>query len=258
VDFFRLTVADGIGTVTMDRPPVNAMNRQFYREMRDMFAGFEDREDIRVVILTSGSSRAFLAGADIKARLDPAEGPRDGHHTTDDLDHQRLARQAFWAVFDCPVPVIAAVDGPALGAGLAVIACCDIVISSPRGTFGLPEINVGLLGGGSFLLRLVGPARMRQALYTGAPISAAEMLERGAIADVVPADQLAQRAHGLAATIAAKSPVAIRLAKASLNRAEWLPLKDAYQLEQDYTQKLRGYPESRQAMLAFVAGDAKK
>jgi len=255
VDFFRLTVADGIGTVTIDRPPVNAMNRQFYAELREVFLGFEDREDIRVVVLTSASPRAFLAGADLKARLDPAEGPREGHHATDDLDHQRLARQAFWAVFDCPVPVVAAVDGPALGAGLAVIACCDIVISSTRGTFGLPEINVGLLGGGSFLLRLVGPTRMRQAFYTGEPISAAEMLARGAISEVVPSSQLAQRAQKLAATIAAKSPVAIRLAKASLNRAEWLPLKDAYQLEQDYTEKLRGFGESRKAMLAFVGGD---
>lgn len=255
MDFFRLTVADGIGTVTIDRPPVNAMNRQFYAELREVFLGFEDREDIRVVVLTSASPRAFLAGADLKARLDPAEGPREGHHATDDLDHQRLARQAFWAVFDCPVPVVAAVDGPALGAGLAVIACCDIVISSTRGTFGLPEINVGLLGGGSFLLRLVGPTRMRQAFYTGEPISAAEMLARGAISEVVPSSQLAQRAQKLAATIAAKSPVAIRLAKASLNRAEWLPLKDAYQLEQDYTEKLRGFGESRKAMLAFVGGD---
>jgi enoyl-CoA hydratase len=255
VDFFRLTVADGIGTVTIDRPPVNAMNRQFYAELREVFLGFEDREDIRVVVLTSASPRAFLAGADLKARLDPAEGPREGHHATDDLDHQRLARQAFWAVFDCPVPVVAAVDGPALGAGLAVIACCDIVISSTRGTFGLPEINVGLLGGGSFLLRLGGPTRMRQAFYTGEPISAAEMLARGAISEVVPSSQLAQRAQKLAATIAAKSPVAIRLAKASLNRAEWLPLKDAYQLEQDYTEKLRGFGESRKAMLAFVGGD---
>lgn len=255
MDFFRLDVAGGIGTVQIDRPPVNAMNRQVYRELRDLFLGFGDREDVRVVVLTSASARAFLAGADLKARLDPAEGPRAGHHATDDLDHQRLSRQAFWAVLDCPVPVIAAVDGPALGAGLAVIACCDIVISSPRGTFGLPEINVGLLGGGSFLLRLVGPARMRQAFYTGEPISAAEMLARGAISEVVSGDQLVRRANELAATIAAKSPVAIRLAKASLNRAEWLPLKDAYQLEQGYTEKLGTYADSRTAMKAFFAGD---
>ena len=72
MDFFRLDVADGIGTVQIDRPPVNAMNRQVYRELRDLFLGFEDREDIRVVVLTSASPRAFLAGADLKARLDPA------------------------------------------------------------------------------------------------------------------------------------------------------------------------------------------
>jgi enoyl-CoA hydratase len=147
------------------------------------------------------------------------------------------------------------VDGAALGAGLAVVACCDIVLSTPRGRFGLPEITVGLLGGGSFLLRLVGPTRMRQAFFTGQPISAEEMLARGAIAEIVPADQLGQRARELATAIAANSPVAVRLAKESLNRAEGLPLKDAYRLEQGYTEKLRGYADSRAAMVAFFDGD---
>jgi len=245
-EFIRVETADHVATVTIDRPPVNAMNRQIYREIAETFQAFDGERDVRVVVLASASDRAFLAGADLRER----------NAASDEvvLDTGRRARECFWAIYDCAVPVIAAVNGPALGAGLAVVSCCDIIVASERAVFGLPEINVGLLGGGSHLLRLVGPHRMRLAFYTGERMPASELYRLGAVAKVVPSDALMDEARALAAEIARKSPIAIRLAKESLNRVEHMPFKDAYRTEQDYTARLRGFEDSREAARAFLEG----
>lgn len=245
-EFIRVEVADHIATVTIDRPPVNAMNQQLYREIAETFASFDTNRDVRVAVLASASPRAFLAGADLRERFESG-GPTEAV-----LDTGRIARECFWSILECAVPVIAAVNGPALGAGLAVVACCDIIICAEQAVLGLPEINVGLLGGGSHLLRMVGPYRLRRAYYTGERIPAAELYRLGAVADVVPADELLPRARALAAEIARKSPIAVRLAKEALNRTEWLPFKDAYRTEQDYTARLRGFEDSAEAARAFM------
>jgi enoyl-CoA hydratase len=244
-EFIRVEVAEHIATVTIDRPPVNAMNRQLYGEIAETFRSFEANREVRVAVLASASDRAFLAGADLRERFGDGEQPAE-------LDRGLTARECFWSIYECAVPVIAAVNGPALGAGLAVVACCDVIVASERAVFGLPEINVGLLGGGSHLLRLVGPYRMRQAFYTGERIPAEELYRLGAVAAVVPADGLLEAARGLAAEIARKSPIAVRLAKEALNRTEYLPLKDAYRTEQDYTARLRGFEDSAEAARAFL------
>jgi enoyl-CoA hydratase len=244
-EFVRVEVNDHIATVTIDRPPVNAMNRQLYREIAETFRSFEDNRDVHVAVLASASERAFLAGADLRERF-------EGATREVVLDAGKAARDCFWAIYDCAVPVIAAVNGPALGAGLAVVACCDVIVASERAVFGLPEINVGLLGGGSHLLRLVGPYRMRQAFYTGERMPAEELYRLGAVAKVVPHDALLDEARALAAEIAAKSPIAVRLAKEALNRVEYLPLKEAYRTEQDYTARLRNFEDSAEAARAFL------
>jgi enoyl-CoA hydratase len=246
LEYIHTSVSDHVATVTIDRPPVNAMNRQMYKEITETFRAFEDDRDVRVVVLCSASERAFLAGADLRER-----GAASDEVT---LDAGQLPRECFWAIYDCAVPVIAAVNGPALGAGLAVVSCCDVIIASERASFGLPEINVGLLGGASHLLRLVGPHRMRRAFFTGERMPAEELYRLGAVAKVVPPDALMDEAQALAAEIARKSPIAVRLAKASVNRVEHLPLKEAYQTEQDYTARLRGYEDSREAAQAFMEG----
>jgi enoyl-CoA hydratase len=246
-EFIRVEVADHIATVTIDRPPVNAMNRQLYREIAETFHAFDADREVRVAVLASASERAFLAGADLRERFGDGAEPVD-------LDRGRLARDCFWSIYDCAVPVIAAVNGPALGAGLAVVACCDLIVASERAVLGLPEINVGLLGGGSQLLRMVGPYRMRQAFYTGERLPAEELYRLGAVARVVPADALLAEARALAAEIARKSPIAVRLAKEALNRAEYLPLKEAYRTEQDYTARLRTFEDSAEGARAFLEG----
>jgi enoyl-CoA hydratase/carnithine racemase len=158
----------------------------------------------------------------------------------------------MWAITDCAVPVIGAINGPALGAGLAFAACCDMLVASDNATFGTTEINVGLLGASAHLSLLVGRHKAREMFFTGEQVPAAELHRLGAVRAVVPRAELADTARALAATIAAKSPIALRLAKESMNRVEFLPLKEAYRTEQDYTGRLRGYEDAAEARAAFL------
>lgn len=243
--FVKIHVEDHIATVSLDRPPVNAVNGQVLLELRDTFAGVAEDWDIRAVVFASALERVFCGGADIKDMGARAKGPAP-------IDSGRVARDAMWAILDCPVPVVASVGGPALGAGLAFAACCDIIVASERAVFGCPEIDVGLLGAGSHLQRMVGPYRMRELYYTARRVSAEEMFRLGGISRVVPHEDLAAESRAIATEIARKSPPAIRLAKEALNRAEHLPLKEAYRTEQDYTARLSKYDDSREAAQAFL------
>jgi len=148
--------------------------------------------------------------------------------------------------------VIAAVNGAAIGAGLALAASCDIILAARTARFGTTEIDVGLLGAASYLRRLVGEMRTRELFLTGDLVPAEELVRRGTIAAAVEPDELAAASATLAARIAAKSPLAARLAKESLNRTEGRDLEDAYRVKQDYTARLRHFADSREAAATFL------
>ena len=242
----RVAVDAHVAVVTLDRPPVNALDMATLAEIHETFTHVAEDWDVRAVVFASASERAFCAGVDIKPRdQNASDEPRD-------TDRMRIARESMWAILDCPVPVIAAVNGPALGGGLAYAACCDIIVASERASFGCPEVDVGLLGAGSHLARMVGPYRMRELYYTARRVPAREMYELGGISRVVPHDSLMDEALSIAGEIASKSPPAIRLAKEALNRVEDLPLKEAYRTEQDYTARLSAYEDSAEAKRAFL------
>src|SRR4051794_18433194 len=232
----RVDVVDHIATVTLDRPPVNAVDTGTFAEIIDVFSGFADDREVRVAVFTGAGDRAFMAGVDLQSI-----GPRDGRRETPPslvTDPARMARDAMWAVTDCAVPVIGAINGPALGAGLAFAACCDILIASENARFGTTEINVGLLGASSHLSLLVGRHKAREMFFTGEQVPAAELHRVGAVRAVVPRAELLATATELARSLAAKSPIAMRLAKDAMNRVEFLPLREAYRTEQDYTNRL--------------------
>ena len=134
----HLEVSDYIAVITMDNPPVNAMDREW--NMIELLDSFADRDDVRVCVLTGAGTRAFCAGADVKrgareAGTTPPPGTR--------MATSRAARERYNAIVECAVPVIGAINGHALGAGMALAACCDFLIASENATFGLPEVNVG-------------------------------------------------------------------------------------------------------------------
>ena len=244
-----VAVADNIAVVTLDRPPVNAVDRLALAAIRDAFRSLDDRRDVRVAVFTAAGTRAFMGGADLNS---VADRQRDGEAPTSITDPGRVARDAMWAVTDCAVPVIGAINGPAIGAGLAFAACCDILLAAEHATFGTLEINVGLLGASAHLSSLVGRHKAREMFFLGEKVPATELHRLGAVRAVVPAEELLPAALDLARQLAAKSPIAMRLAKESMNRVEHLPLKDAYRTEQDYTNRLLGFEDSAEARQAFT------
>ncbi len=246
----RVEIADHVAVVTLDRPPVNAVDHATLAELTDAFRGFDDDRDVRVAIFTAAGDRAFMAGLDLKAAT-PGIDESPARFVT---DPGLVAREPMWAIVDCAVPVIGAVNGPALGAGLAFAVCCDILVAAEHATFATTEINVGLLGASAHLSRLVGRHKAREMFFTGEAVTAQELHQLGAVRAVVPRAELLTTAHELARVLAAKSPLALRLAKESMNRVEDVPLRDAYRIEQDYTSRLQRFDDAREARQAFLDG----
>jgi len=240
-----------VATVTLDRPPVNAIDRSTMSEIRDAFRSFDDDRAVRVAIFTAAGDRAFMAGVDLRSVGGPPPDP-ESRPATLVTDPARIARDAMWAITDCAVPVIGAINGPALGAGLAFAACCDMLVAAEGASFGAPEVNVGLLGASAHVSMLVGRYKAREMYFTGEQVTAAELHRLGAVRAVVPRAELLATARALAAELAGKSPIALRLAKEAMNRVEHLPLKEAYRTEQDYTARLSTFEDSAEARAAFT------
>jgi enoyl-CoA hydratase len=241
----KLDVRDYIATVTLARPPVNATGRALRGELIQVFDAMADREDVRVVILTA-EGKTFCAGADIKERTLMTGEPGEYGALN------RLVREMFYSIMECPKPVIAAVNGAALGAGMALVLCCDIILASENAVFGMPEVDVGLAGGVKFLERHLGPSKSRRMLLTGQRVPATELYRLGVVEECVLADALMPTALALAMEIAGKSPLAVRMLKESFNAVENLPLRDGYRLEQNMTVALSRSDDAREAREAFV------
>ncbi|MFT6583073.1 MAG: enoyl-CoA hydratase/carnithine racemase [Alphaproteobacteria bacterium] len=244
-ELVKCEVSDFVALVTMDNPPVNAQNTQFHHEMMLTFDTLSDRDDIRVVVLT-GAGKNFSAGADIKGRSGKTRGPGEA------WQHNRNARECFHSIMECRKPVIGAVNGVALGAGLAVAASCDILFAAENTLVGLPEINVGLLGGGRHAMRLFGHSTVRRMMFTGYRIPGLELYRLGVVEGCVAPEDLLDTAMEMARDIASKSPIAMGLAKEALNAIEEMSLRDGYRYEQNKTTALSKFEDSSEAMLAFA------
>lgn len=241
----KLDIADGVATVMLNRPPVNAMSRDLRLELMDVFDTLNDHADVRCVVLTS-AGRVFCAGADIKERAAIEDRPGDHGRLN------RLVREVFYSVMECSKPVIAAVNGPAIGAGFALVLCCDILIAAEDATFAMPEIDVGMAGGVKFLQRHFTPSMSRWLMLTGERVPAAELYRLGVIQRPVPAAGLAEAARTLALTIAAKSPLAVKAVKDSFSMVESMSLRDGYRAEQNKTVDLNRTEDAKEAKRAFI------
>lgn len=242
-EFLSISTQDHVATVTMKRPPVNAISLPMYNEIKRAFSAIRDLEpDARVVILT-GEGKHFCGGNDLSefATMTPDNSPL----------RMLQVRDAFNAIYDCALPVIAAVRGVAVGTGVALAGSCDMVIAGESARFSLPEIQVGAMGGAKHLSRIVPQGVVRRMHFTADFLTAEELKPYGGIVSVVPDDQLLEEAHALAARIARHSPVAIRICKRSLNQIEYMDLRSGYQFEQTLTAELCGYPDAKEAVAAF-------
>lgn len=239
-----LDVTDHVALVTLNRPPVNALDRALRHALIETFDAISEREDIRVAVLT-GAGKAFCAGADLKDRPDPAK--TGAYHA-----HNRVTRETGNAIRECAKPVIAAVNGAALGAGLGLMAACDIFLVAEDAVFGMPEIDVGLAGGGAMLRTIFGRSTMRRLMYTGDRLTGAELYRRGIVEAALPAAELVPEALRMAARIAAKSPLAVNYAKTSANMVDLMPQRDAYRFEQNFTHALSRTEDAKEARMAFI------
>ena len=243
-DILRLEVKDHIALVTLNRPPVNALNRAMRDALIEAFDAISERDDVRVAVLT-GAGKVFCAGADLKDRPDNTKLGAFG-------SHNRVTRETGNAIRECAKPVIAAVNGAALGAGLGLMAACDIFLASENASFGMPEIDVGLAGGGAMLNTIFGRSAMRTLMYTGERLSAAELYRRGIIEACTAPEDLLPTAMRYAEKIANKSPLAINYAKTSANMVELMPQRDAYRFEQNFTVALSRTEDAKEARMAFI------
>jgi enoyl-CoA hydratase len=242
----QLRASDGIAEVVIDFPPVNALPAAGWLDLADAVTTAGADPDTRAVIVAA-EGRGFCAGVDIKEIQRTA-----GHEAL--VGANRGCFAAFAAVYDCPVPVIAAVHGFCLGGGVGLAGNADIVIAAQDATFGLPEVDRGALGAATHLSRLVPQHLMRAMVYTCRTVTARQLMDFGSVLDVVPAPDLRQAARDVAAQIAAKNPDVIRLAKQSLNGIDPVDVKRSYRYEQGFTFELNLTGVSGEARQAFLDG----
>jgi enoyl-CoA hydratase len=234
----------GIAEIVVDVPPVNALTVAGWFELAETITAAGKDPATRVVVLRS-EGKGFNAGVDIK-EMQNTEG------FAALIGANKGCFAAFAAVYDCPVPLIAAVNGFCVGGGIGLAGNADIVIASDDAFFGLPEVDRGALGAATHLARLVPQHKMRAMVYTGATATAAELHAFGSVLQVVPRDQLRAAAFEVAGSIAAKSPTVMRAAKESLNGIDLQDVKRSYRFEQGFTFELNLSGVSDELRDAFV------
>jgi enoyl-CoA hydratase len=234
----------GIAEVVVDVPPVNALTVAGWFDLADTITAAGKDPETRVVVLRS-EGKGFNAGVDIK-EMQNSEG------FAALIGANKGCFAAFAAVYDCPVPLIAVVNGFCVGGGIGLAGNADIVIASDDAFFGLPEVDRGALGAATHLARLVPQHKMRAMVYTGATATAAELQAFGSVLQVVPREELRDAALAVAADIATKSPTVMRAAKESLNGIDLWDVKRSYRFEQGFTFELNLSGVSDELRDAFV------
>jgi enoyl-CoA hydratase len=238
------TISDGIAEVVMDNPPVNALTVAGWFELAEVITARGADPSVRALVLRA-EGRGFNAGVDIK-EMQATEG------YTALIGANRGCYAAFAAVYDCAVPVIAAVNGFCLGGGIGLVGNADIIVAAADATFGLPEVDRGALGVATHLSRLVPMHKMRSMFLTGSMIGAQELLQYGSVEKVVTRAELMDTAREIADRIAEKSPLVIRRAKESLNAIDPVDVKRSYRFEQGFTFELNLWGDSDELRQAFV------
>jgi len=238
---FQTTITDGIAHVVLCKPPVNAFNSQEWASIATEIRSLGEQSSVRVIVV-SAEGKGFCAGVDIKelgaepAKIVPVN---KGNFDT------------FEAIHRNPKPVVLAIHGFVLGGGIGMAGAADILVASECATFGVPEVDRGAMGGGAHLQRLFPVQKVRHMYFTGEFIDAAEAFRLGAIERVVPRAELVSTALEIAASIAAKSPRMISLAKEALNAIEDGNLEEKYRREQGLTLEAYMHADSQEARDAF-------
>lgn len=248
---------DGVMTLTMNRPAArNALSPEMLVRLSEAWYEFRDTADLRVAILTGAGDEDFCAGGDLKLTMPLVTGARQPETDWDRQLMGNLQRftDAILRDFEIYKPIIAAVNGNALGGGTEITNACDLRVASTNAVFGTPEAKVGLLPGGGSLTRLprqIPYARAMEMLLIGDSFSANQALEMGLVNYVVPPAELLPRARELAARLAENGPLAIRKIKEGVMRASGRPLSEAYAIENEVSGAVMTSKDAREGPRAF-------
>ncbi|HYB55906.1 MAG TPA: enoyl-CoA hydratase-related protein [Alphaproteobacteria bacterium] len=238
----------GLLKVTLNRPQVgNAKNTQMGRELLELWSGLiAEPGEVRAVVLTGAGERIFCAGGDLKERHGMTQAQWQAQH--------EIFERSYWALLDCPVPVIAAVNGHAYGGGLETVLACDFAYAARTARFALTEVTLGIMpgaGGTQLLPRAAGERRAKEIILTGRPFNAAEALEWGVVNRVCEPDRLMTEALETAAAICANAPLSVRQAKKSMHVGLQLDLKSALLFEIEAYNRLVPTEDRLEGVAAF-------
>jgi enoyl-CoA hydratase len=242
------SVEGGVATITINRPTaLNALNYDTLKEMLDCFGEIGKSKEIHAVIITGSGKKAFVAGADISfmAELEPLKA----------REFARLGHEVMNVIENLPQPVIAAINGFALGGGCEMALACDIRLASENAKFGQPEVNLGVLpgfGGTQRLPRLVGKGHANELLFSGKMINAEEACRIGLVNRVIAQDKLLEECTSLAGMIVAKAPVAVRLCKEAVNNGMEMDLARGCAHEADLFGICFASEDQQEGMKAFL------
>jgi enoyl-CoA hydratase len=237
-----------VGIITVSRPKaLNALNSQTLRELGEVIDALSRDNEIYCLVITGSGEKAFVAGADISQMKDMNvfEGRQFG----------LLGNSIFRKIELLSIPVIAAVNGFALGGGCELALCCDIRIASENAKFGQPEVTLGItpgFGGTQRMARTVGPARAKELIYTGAMIGADEAARIGLVNRVVPKEKLMDEVMDMANKIAANAPIAVKLCKSAINRGMQMDMDTAITYEAEVFAQCFSSQDQKDAMGAFI------
>ncbi len=245
-DVVKLTVDDGVATIRLDRPPMNALNVAMQTRLAECAAEVGERKDVGAVVIYGGP-KLFAAGADVKEMADW------GYQ--DMVDRSTALTNSFAAIALIPKPVIAAVTGFALGGGCELALCADLRVAADNAKFGQPEILLGIIpgaGGTQRLPRLIGPARAKDLIFTGRFVDAAEALAMGLVDRVVSSAEVYDTAVALARQLALGPPYALRAAKESIDRGFGVDLGTGLEIERTQFAALFATPDRATGMASFI------
>lgn len=242
LECLKVDIANHVAVVTIDRPKVNAQNNKFRDEIVSVFDTLGDRKDVRAIVLT-GAGKTFSAGADLSERPTAEPGAYSAHN--------RRARASFDCLLECPKPIIAAINGAAIGAGCVTALCCDIIVTSEKGFLAMTETMVGLAGGVAHVRRHFNESDARLMIYTGRRFYGSDLLRMNVASACTSPEELMQTAMTIANEIAGNSPSAVRAAKSSFQITENLSTLEGYRYEQGQTKTLSSSADTAEAMSAF-------
>lgn len=246
-EYLSCTVENGVATLVLNHPPVNALTLPILAQLEAMFDGLAKDERVKVMILT-GAGRIFIAGADIKA-IAAITSSQEGKEMA--LHGQAVLNK----IEACEKPLIAAINGTCLGGGLELAMCCHIRVAAEEARLGQPEINLGIIpgfGGTQRLTRLVGASKALELILTGDVIAASEAKAVGLVSQVIPADDLQRQVQGLARRIASKGQMAVRAAIQAVRDGLGLGLREGLAREAHLFGDLCDSEDKREGVTAFL------